>query len=585
MAAPVTRAVGLGAMRLSEADVPEARALDVLRAALDAGVNLIDTAAAYGARMHDNERLVARATAERRSSVRVVTKCGMRRPKGAWVPDGRRKTILAQAEASCEALGGPPDLLLLHAPDPSRAFETSVRALRSAQERGLATRVGLSNVRLGELRRALTLTDVAAVQVALSPFDDEAVCSGVVEACLARGVEVLAHSPLGGPKRAGRLSRSPTLSRLAEARGIAPQALALSWLYDLHPSLVPLPGARRVASAESCARAADLTLADHERAALDEAWALGRMVRTTRAERAVREGDAEVVVFVGVPAAGKTGVATRLAEEGFLRLSRDERGGTLRGLNAALAERLAGGATRVLMDATHVTRAIRSRALEAAWAHGARVRCVWLDTPLHEAQLNALHRMIDRVGRVLDPEELDVAGKTDPNLFGPRVPERFQRRFEPPELAEGFVAVERVPFARAPATGHDVAGWVVDLEALITRAWPGDGTEPRLPSSLRSLEVSAPVLVVGWRPGLKPGTAPTRSLEDALRGLGLVAELRLCPHAPGPIRCWCQRPMAGLVVPWMRAHRVDPRRSRYLAVTPSGRALAERLGMQLVEPP
>jgi len=101
--------IGLGCMRLP-ADGDEA--LAIVQAAADAGMTVFDTARAYPG----NEELLGRALRGR--SVRIVTKGGMTRPDGRWVPDGRAKTLRANCEASLEALGGLPiDLYLVHAPD------------------------------------------------------------------------------------------------------------------------------------------------------------------------------------------------------------------------------------------------------------------------------------------------------------------------------------------------------------------------------------------------------------------------------------------------------------------------------------
>src|SRR5262249_45351679 len=106
--------IGLGCMRLStDEDVDDRRALATVAAALDAGLTVFGTARSYG----DNERLLARAL--RGFGVRIVTKGGMTRTGGAWVPDGRAKAIRRDCEASLEALDGQPiDLYLVHAPDP-----------------------------------------------------------------------------------------------------------------------------------------------------------------------------------------------------------------------------------------------------------------------------------------------------------------------------------------------------------------------------------------------------------------------------------------------------------------------------------
>src|SRR5687767_3870940 len=103
----MARAIGLGCMRLStEAGRNDDRSLAVMRAALDAGVTLLDTADAYAladADVGHNERLIARAIMGR--DVRVVTKGGLTRPGGAWVPDGRARHLAAAARASRDRLG------------------------------------------------------------------------------------------------------------------------------------------------------------------------------------------------------------------------------------------------------------------------------------------------------------------------------------------------------------------------------------------------------------------------------------------------------------------------------------------------
>ena len=213
-------------MRLStDPDRDEERALATIAAAVDAGVTVFDTGRAYG----DNERLLARALrrcgAER--DARVVTKGGMSRPSGGWVPDGRAKTILADCEASLAELDGVEiDLLLIHAPDPRTPWRTTVRALSRLVDDGLVRRVGVCNVNRDQLDEALALAPISAVQVALSVLDDRALRGGVVERCVEAGVTVIdalsarrpargedARPPTGAGRRRGRARRDPGRGR------------------------------------------------------------------------------------------------------------------------------------------------------------------------------------------------------------------------------------------------------------------------------------------------------------------------------------------------------------------------------------
>jgi aryl-alcohol dehydrogenase-like predicted oxidoreductase len=329
-------------MRLStDADRDEEQALATVAAAAGAGITVFDTARAYGLgedELGHNERLLARALRGCGADVtaRIVTKGGMARPAGAWVPDGRAKAIRADCEASLEALDGLPiDLYLLHAPDPRTPWRTSVRALTRLLDEGLVSHVGLANVNRGQLDEALELAPVAAVQVALSVVDDQALRGGVVERCAETGLALIAHSPLGGPRRAPGLARRAVLREVAEAHDSTPAEIALAWLLGLGPNVIAIPGARRPETASSAARAASLELGAGERERLVAPPAVRAASPTAHT--------AEVVLVMGIPGAGKSRVAQTYGAHGHVRLNRDERGGTLRALADELEAALASG--------------------------------------------------------------------------------------------------------------------------------------------------------------------------------------------------------------------------------------------------
>src|SRR5262249_18156014 len=126
-------------------------------------------------------------------------------------------------------------------------------------------------------------------------------------------------------------------------------------------------------TARAAARAAHVGLDERERRAL--ARAFGTVRATARAEP--RRGGGEVVLVMGIPGAGKSRLAERYVARGYVRLNRDERGGSLRGLADALDEALSAGATQVVLDNTYLTRAARSHVIEVAGRHRAAARCVW----------------------------------------------------------------------------------------------------------------------------------------------------------------------------------------------------------------
>jgi len=211
---PVVSALGLGCMAMSDLYGPADRgeSLATLDAALEAGITLLDTADAYALDDHDlghNERLIADALAGLGRPVEIVSKGGLVRPGGAWRADGRALHLAAAARASRDRLAVQAiDLYLLHAVDPRTPLATSVRALARLRDDGVVRRIGLSNVGLPQLEVALAITSIDAIEVELSPWRLDALRGGLVAACAARGIRVLAHRPLGGELRAFRLRRA-----------------------------------------------------------------------------------------------------------------------------------------------------------------------------------------------------------------------------------------------------------------------------------------------------------------------------------------------------------------------------------------
>ena len=554
----------------------EQLALETIAAAAEAGMTVFDTAHAYGrdeSELGHNERLLARALrrcgAEARA--RVVTKGGMTRRGGGWVPDGRAKAILRDCDASLEALDGVPiDLYLIHAPDPRTPWRTTVRALARLVDQAMVRRVGLSNVNRLQLDEALELAPIAAVQVPLSVFDARALRGGVLERCTELGVAAIAHSPLGGPRRAKSVPRQSALADAAAAHGATPPEVALAWLLDLSQVVVAIPGARRPETARSAAAAAGLALDDEERSAL--ASAFGRP-RQARVERAPRPGDAEIVLVMGIPGAGKTRLAEDYVERGYVRLNRDERGGSLRELAAAVEHEAASGARRIVLDSTYLTRAARSYVLDAAGRQGLPARCIWLDTPLAQAQVNMVERMLDRLGALPAPDELGDLARRGDGLLAPTSQMRAVRELEPPSTDEGWTAVERVPFTRVHPVQAKEVGVFVAAGALEQPGWK---------QALVDADPSAPHLLFDWRPAAAADVLAAAEAALAAEVSGGV-ETALCPHPAGPPTCWCRPPLPGLPLAFARAHGVDPSRSILVGVAPAHRTLAATLGARYVD--
>lgn len=273
--------IGLGCMPLSAHGKPdEPQAIRTIHAALDAGVNLLDTADAYALGEADfgaNERLVARALRDVPDADRplVATKAGHTRPGDGWELDGSPAYLRSACEASLRALEVERiDLLQLHRPDPDTPFAESVGALRDLRDEGKVRCVGLSNVTVAQLEEAEAIVEVAAVQNQLSLGYPEPIEKGEVAACAERGIAFLAWSPLGGMSAAataGEGAAAGVAAQIAEARGVSPQRVALAWLLSLSPTVVPIPGARRPETILDSIGAAELKLTDDELARIGAA--------------------------------------------------------------------------------------------------------------------------------------------------------------------------------------------------------------------------------------------------------------------------------------------------------------------------
>lgn len=529
----------------------------------------------------------------------VATKVGLVRSGAQWLPDGRARHIRSACEASRRALGVEcVELLQLHARDPRVPLATSLRALARLQEDGKIHRVGLCNVRLAELEQATTLVDVASVQVALHPFDPSAVKNGVLDFCRQHGITLLAHSPLGGPRRGRALERHPVLLEVAGRHGVSCHEVALAWLLHLDPVVLPLPGATRLESVESSLRATTLRLAEADLAALDHALtaSAGGRGSARRAPAASRDrGD--VVLLMGYPGAGKTTVAQRFVEQGYARLSRDENGGRLADLLPDLDRDLANGMHDVVLDNTYATRASRYDVIQTAARHGAQVRCLWLATSLEDAQVNAVRRMVQRFGRLLGPEEIKLESRKDPNVFSPNAQFRYRRELEEPSPDEGFSAIERLEFVRQDWPGHTGKALFFELDGVIRRTRSGkpyplhrDDVE-LLPGRREALERFVAdgfrLLAVSYQPEIAAGNldeaAVRAGCDRARQLLGLDLELAFCPHGPGPPVCWCRKPLPGLGVVFVEQHRLDPRQCVVVAASAADRGFAARLGCLTIE--
>jgi len=299
---PLVGALGLGCMGMSGEHYgppDDVRSVQLINAALDAGVTLLDTADMYGT--GHNEELVGRAVRGRRDDAVIATKFGIRRsPQGERWHDSSPGYARQACEASLKRLGVETiDLYYAHRLDTVTPVEDTVEALAGLVRQGKVRWIGLSEVSALQLRRAHAVHPIAALQSELSLWTRDMVDHGVLAAARELGVTTVAYSPLGrgfltgsvtsldalgandfrrgNPRFAdGNLEANlPLLEQLtaiARAHQATPAQVALAWVLAQGEDIVPIPGTRQFRYLSQNIDAAHLTLTARQLADLDEAF-------------------------------------------------------------------------------------------------------------------------------------------------------------------------------------------------------------------------------------------------------------------------------------------------------------------------
>jgi aryl-alcohol dehydrogenase-like predicted oxidoreductase len=306
-------AQGLGCMGMSEfyGTGDQAEAERTIHRALDLGVTFLDTADMYGP--FTNEQLVGRAVAGRRDEVVLATKFGNERtPDGGMVGvNGRPEYVHRACDASLQRLGVDViDLYYQHRVDTTVPIEDTWGALRELVGAGKIRHAGISEAAPETIRRAHAVQPVTAVQTEYSLWTRDPEDDGVLATCAELGIGFVAYSPLGRGFLSGQIRslddlapddfrrRNPRFQgeaftrnlelvdrvrEIADEKGVTAGQLALAWVMAQsdrggNPTVVPIPGTKRVAYLEENAAAADVALTDDDLRRIDEAAPAGATV-------------------------------------------------------------------------------------------------------------------------------------------------------------------------------------------------------------------------------------------------------------------------------------------------------------------
>jgi len=255
--------LGFGAMRITGEDVwgwppDRANAVNVLKRAVALGVNLIDTADAYGPKT--SELLIAEALHPYPKDLVIATKGGVTRPSApAWVPNGRPDYLKKCVDESLQRLRLERiDLYQLHRIDPKVPVEESLGALKEAQQAGKIRHIGLSEVSEAEIERARKIVSIVSIQNRYN-FDDRKWDSALAY-CEKENLGFLPWAPVGGKRG---LSGS-ALEAVAKAHNATVYQVGLAWLLQRSPVMLPIPGTQNVQHVEDNMAATKLKLTPEE---------------------------------------------------------------------------------------------------------------------------------------------------------------------------------------------------------------------------------------------------------------------------------------------------------------------------------
>lgn len=243
--------VGYGAMQLAGDNVfgpPRDRdeALHVLRAAIDSGINHIDTAQYYGPDVVNE--LIREALHPYPRDLAIVSKVAARRDeRGTVLPYDEPDQLRAGIEENLQTLGvdrlAAVNLRLMDGSSPGARFDAQLAALVQALDDGLIDGIGLSNISSDHLRHAIDHTDIVCVQNLFNLADQRS--RGILDECASLGIAFVPFCPLGWPRGVqNAILGSPPLADLSGRLGATPAQIALAWLLDLAPNVLLIPGTR-----------------------------------------------------------------------------------------------------------------------------------------------------------------------------------------------------------------------------------------------------------------------------------------------------------------------------------------------------
>lgn len=320
----------------------------------------------------------------------------------------------------------------------------------------------------------------------------------------------------------------------------------------------------------------------------------------------------DIILVIGYNAAGKTTIVKKWEDKGYVRLNRDEHGGKISDLLQPCEEIILSG-KGVVLDNTFPSIPSRQPFIDLAKRLGCDIHCVHLKTSFEDAQLNACLRMMERVGKILGPND-----KTnDPNLFPPVALFRYKKLYEnkkekgtypipeypgkqDPKVDHGFKTVTNQPFNRIWGAEYKNSALILDADDTIRRSL-GEKNWPEKPEDVEIIPGVADVIKkfmslndiklifgVSNQSAVDKGRMSIEQVEacfsETNKQLGIDVPWLYSPWLPPKNITYCRKPHCGLGAQLIYEHKLLPRKCLYVGDSTSDKTFAKRCGFNFQHP-
>jgi len=302
----------------------------------------------------------------------------------------------------------------------------------------------------------------------------------------------------------------------------------------------------------------------------------------------------EVILICGCMASGKSELSEEYIKKDYIYLNRDTEGGKVASLIPKLENMLKIG-SNIVLDNTFPTIEVRKPFIEACKKAGVPIRCIFMDTAIEDAQINALHRMWKRHKKFFFGKD-DLKGVKDPNMFPAVALFRYRKELQKPTVSEGFDSVETITFKRRPSEYKNKA-LILDYDDTLRRSlghnpFPVHWDEVELlPGRKEKIDeyVAAGYILAGVsnQSGVHKGILTKQMAIDCFQRtndlLGHKIDFQFCPHGVPPT-CYCRKPGSGLGVLLIEKYQLNPLECVFVGDQTSDKTWAKRLGFKYFHP-